>query len=227
MAPKHKSIVYKPIDAPNPLRDRSSDKAYADILADKMKEARLWRMVGAGSLILFAVSLGLFAFATGQQKTVPVLINVMPSGEASYLGEVRQGGAVQVPETAVLFQVRTFVTNLRSVSTDYQVVYNNIDDCYQMITSSYQQSMTRMLRENSPFEMVGKLRRTVQIESILNITARSYQVDWIETVTDNTSSRKSARMRALVSVRLIPPTDDTVKRNPLGIYVENCEMTEL
>jgi type IV secretory pathway TrbF-like protein len=34
-------------------------------------------------------------------------------------------------------------------------------------------------------------------------------------------------MRAVVTVRLIQPSDDTIKKNPLGIYIENCEMTEL
>jgi type IV secretory pathway TrbF-like protein len=34
-------------------------------------------------------------------------------------------------------------------------------------------------------------------------------------------------MRALVTVKLLPVTDAAVRKNPLGIYIENCEMTEL
>ena len=210
---------------PNPFR--GGDRAYADILADKMIETRRWRFVGASSLVLFAVSLCLYWNSINRQQIIPVLINVMPSGEASYLGEVRQSGALQVPDSAILFQVRTFIANLRSISTDYQVVYNNIDQCYQMVTSTYAPVMTRMLRDNSPFDQVGRIRRTIEIESILNVTGRSYQVDWIESVIDSTSNRRTSRIRALVTVRLIPPTDETIKRNPLGIYIENFEMTEL
>jgi type IV secretion system protein VirB5 len=137
MAATHKSASYKPIDAPNPFRE-GQDKAYADILQDKVRETRWWRLTGAGCLALFALSIALFYYALNLQKTVPVLVNVMPSGEAQYLGEVRANAGVQVPEAAIQYQVRKFVSNLRSISTDRQVVYNNIDECYAMITSGYE-----------------------------------------------------------------------------------------
>ena len=226
MSATHKKTTYKPVDAPNPFRD--GDKAYADILQDKMNEMRWWRMIiGSGILALSVINLCLFVYAVNQQKTVPVLINVMPSGEAQYLGEVRQSAALQVPETAVLYQIRKFITNLRSVSTDYQVLYNNIDDCYSMVTQGFAQIMTRTLRESSPFDLVGKIRRSVEIESVIRITGHSYQIDWIEATLDSSSNRNTSRFRALVTIQLLPTTDQTVKKNPLGIYIENCEITEL
>jgi type IV secretion system protein VirB5 len=226
MPATHKSTVYKPIDLANPFKN-DGDKAYADLLQNQIKETNTWRRVTLFSLCFFVVSLCLFIYAVSQQKTVPVLINVMPSGEAQYLGEVRQNGDMQVPEAAIHYQIRRFVTNIRSVSTDYQVLYNNIDDCYAMVTSTYSSIMTRMLRADSPFEVVGKIRRTVEIESVLNITAQSYQINWSEIVQDTSSAPKTTRRRAVVTVRLLPVTDATVKKNPLGIYVENFEMTEL
>lgn len=222
----HKNTAYKSVEVANPFLE-GQDRAYADILQDKMNEARWWRLVGIGNLILFTAALCFFIYTVRQQKTVPVLVNIMPSGEAQHLGEVRQSGTTQVPEAAVLFQVRKFVTNLRSISTDYQVLYNNVDECYAMITATYAPVMTKMLREASPFDLVGKVRRSVEVESVLNITARSYQIDWIETTIDNSANRTSRRMRALVSIRLLPVSDATIKKNPLGIYIENYEMTEI
>ena len=226
MPAAHKKAVYKPVDAPNPFL-KGQDKAYADILLDKMKETAWWRRTSILSLLMFAVSLILFFYAVNQQKTVPVLVNVMPSGESQYLGEVRQSGPMQVPEAAVHYQIRKFISNLRSVSTDYQVLYGNIEECFAMATSNYSPVMRNMLLNSSPFELVGKIRRTVEIESVLNITSRSYQVNWTESTIDASSRQGSARMRAVVTIRLIAPTDATIKRNPLGIYVENFEMTEL
>jgi type IV secretion system protein VirB5 len=222
----HKSNPYKPLSIPNPFRE-GQDKAYADILQDKMNEMRWWRrVIGSGFLFLFAVSIGLFAWALSRQATVPVLINVMPSGEAQYLGEVRQTSAPAVPEAAIQFHLRKFITNLRSVSTDPQVLYNNIDECYSMITANYEPLMTRALRASSPFELVGKIRRTVEIQSILKITGSSYQADWSESA-ETSSGRRSVRMRALLTVKILPATAESIKKNPLGIYIENCEMTEL
>ena len=227
MPPIHKKTTYNPLkDVKNPFRV-GQDKELADLLWDKFKEAQRWRLVGIGSLILNAFSLVLYRQSINLQQTVPVLVNVMPSGEAQYLGEVRQSGAMQVPEAAIQYQVRKFITNLRSVSTDRQVVFDNIDVCYAMITQSYDPIMTRMLRENSPFDLVGRIRRTVVIESVLNATTRTYHINWTETIIDTSSSQRSVRMRAVVTIRLIQPTSQTISKNPLGIYIENCEMTEL
>jgi type IV secretion system protein VirB5 len=223
---QHKSTVYKEVEIPNPFRE-GQDKAFADILLDKTRECNRWRLVTAGMLGLVAVSVLFNIYALGQQKTVPVLVNVMPSGEAQYLGEVRQQGALQIPEAAIQFQVRQFVTNLRSVSTDPQVVYNNIDECYAMVTSGYEPVMTRALRSASPFELVGKTRRSVEVESVIKITGNSWQIDWNETMIESSAGRKTARMRALITVRLLAVTDATIKKNPLGIYIENFEMTQL
>lgn len=226
MPAAHKSTVYKPLDVPNPFKN-DGDKAYADLLLDQMNSKRWWRRISLFSLSMFVINFCFFMYSIHQQKTVPVLINVMPSGESQYLGEVRQNRGLQVPESAIHYQVRKFVTNLRSVSTDYQVLYDNIEECFFMATSNYAPIMRQMLRSNSPFDLVGKIRRTVAIESVLNITASSYQVNWTETVIDGSAAQKTARMRAVVTVRLIEPTDATIKRNPLGIYIDNYEATEL
>jgi len=226
MPATHKNKIYKTLDARNPFHD-GQDKAYADILLHVTKESVLWRRLSVIHVLFFAVSLILFFSAISQQKTVPVLVNVMPSGESQYLGEVRQNGSIQVPDSAVVFQIRSFVSKIRSVSTDYEVVYNNIDDCFHMVTSGYAPVMRKFLVDDSPFEIVGKLRRSVEIESVLHVTGNSYQVNWSESVVEPSSNPKKTKFRAVVTVRLISPTDATIKRNPLGIYIENFEMTEL
>jgi type IV secretion system protein VirB5 len=226
MASTHKKSSYKPLDVPNPFQ-QGQDRAYGDILLHSMNENISRRRKSWINVFLFAVSLILFFAAVSQQKTVPVLINVMPSGESQYLGEVRQSGSIQVPEAAIHFQIRAFISNVRSVSTDYQVIYNNIDDCFQMVTSTYQPVMRQMLINNSPFDLYGKIRRSVEFESVLNVTGHSYQVNWSETVIESNSSPKITKYRAVITVRLITPTDATIKRNPLGIYIENFEMTGL
>jgi type IV secretion system protein TrbF len=225
MSAPHKKTVYEPLKIKNPFHD--GDKAYADILADKMKESQTWRKLTLVNVCLFFVSLILFFYSVNQQKTVPVLINVMPSGESQYLGEVRQTGSVQVPEAAIHFQIRTFILNFRTISTDYQIVYSNIDDCFAMTDSGYAPIFRQSLLDDSPFSLVGKIRRTVEIESILLITGRSYNVNWTESSYDTSGNHSTAKMRAVVTVRLVTPTDATIKRNPLGIYIENFEMTEL
>ena len=226
MAAIHKSTTYKPGDVPNPFQE-GQDRAYGDILKDKMDEMKWWRkIIGLGFLALSFINFIFFVYALSTQKTVPVLINVLPTGEAAYLGEVRQS-AVQVPEAAILYQVRKFITNLRSVSTDAEVLYNNIDDCYYMVTGSYEPIMTRTLRAASPFDLVGKIRRTVDIKSVLRTTGNSFQIDWTESSIEPGGSTRNTQMRALVTVKMLPPDASFIRKNPLGIFIDNCEWTEL
>jgi type IV secretion system protein VirB5 len=228
MPAQHKSTVYKTTEIKNPFHD-GQDKAYGDILLDKMNEMKWWRnIVGVGILGLSFLNLIFFIVALATQKTVPVLVNVMPNGEAVYLGEVKQNAAnSQIPEAAITYQVRKFITYIRSVSTDAEVLNNNLYDCYYMVTGSYEPVMTKMLRENSPFDLVGKIRRTVDIRTVLRTTGNSFQVDWTENTIEVSGQARKRDMRAIVTVKMIEPQKDNIKFNPLGIFIDNCEWTEL
>ena len=227
MPATHKSTSYKSTPIPNPFME-GGDKAYGDIVMDLMKSKNFWqRVMGIGTLVLFACALVLFFVAMSQQDVVPILVNIMPSGEASYLGEVRQTGSLVVPQEAIVFQIRRFITNIRSISIDSQVLFDNIEACYTMVTSVYEPHMTRMLRANSPFALVGKIRRTVEIESTIRITGDSYQIDWVETSVEPGGNPTSRKMRGLVTIRLLPPDPSFIRNNPLGIFIEACEWTEI
>jgi len=224
----HKQINYKPPkNISNPFLS-GKGTSYGHIL--NKSEARskfLLFVIAPGSLGLFAISLILFFRAISLQATVPVLVNVLPTGEATFLGEVRQTGDIVVPEAAIVFQIRTFISNTRSIPADAQVLYSNISQTYSMVTSAYEPHMTRHLRANSPFPLVGSVRRTVEIESIIRITGNSFQADWIEISASQGSSPTRRRMRGLITITLISPQPSFIRDNPLGIFIDAFEWTEL
>ena len=226
MPAQHKPTVYKPHDIANPLL-QGQDQAYSYLFENEKKRSDFFmRVTGIGSLALFAAALALFYLSISRQQVIPVMVNVLPSGEASYLGEVKQG-EFQVPEAAIFYQVRKFIANLRTIPTDPYVLNSNILECYAMITSSYEAVFTSNLRANSPFPMVGKVRRSVEIETAIHITGNSYQIDWIESTFESGGNPARSRMRALVTVRLITPDPSFIKSNPLGIFIEACEWTRI
>jgi type IV secretion system protein VirB5 len=224
---EHKSTVYKPPEVPNPL-SRGQDPAYADLLFDAIKSKNFWQKVmGISCLALFAGALVLFYLSISMQQIIPVLVNVLPSGESAYLGDVKQA-EFQVPEAAIFYQVRKFIVNIRTIPADPYVLNSNIIDCYSMITSSYEKIFTPNLRANNPFPLVGKIRRSVEIETALHITGNSYQVDWVETTFESGAGNPTReKMRALVTVKLITPDPSFIKDNPLGIFIEACEWTKI
>jgi type IV secretion system protein VirB5 len=226
MPAPHKSTTYKPEPVKHPLL-QGQDKAFAFILEDLQRKSKfILYFVGISCVCLFAVSLVLFYISISREDIVPVLVNVLPSGESAYLGEVKQA-QFQVPEAAIFYQVRKFITNIRTIPVDPYVLDSNILECYAMITSSYEQIFTPSLRANSPFQLVGKIRRSIEIESSLRITGNSYQVDWIESTFESGGNPSKVKMRALVTVRLITPDPSFIKDNPLGIFIEACEWTQI
>lgn len=226
MPAPHKPTTYKPPPVSHPLH-QGQDKAFSYLLENEIKSKKWWQFfVGIGSLSFFAAALALFYISLTRQDIIPVLVNVLPTGESAYIGEVRQA-QFQVPEAAIFYQVRKFIINIRTIPVDPYVLNTNINECYAMITSSYEQIFTPNLRANSPFPLLGKIRRSIEIESTLRITGNSYQVDWTESTFESGGNPSRVKMRALVTVRLITPDPSFIKDNPLGIFIEACEMTQI
>ena len=225
MPAAHKKAHYKPLPLKNPFK-AGQDGAYADILLHVTNESKTWRRTSFLIVFLFILNFFFFIISMNQQEVVPLLVNVMPSGKTQFLGEVRSG-SYQVSEAVIHYEIRKFVSNLRTVSTDYQIVYEYIDLIFNMSTRDFVPVLRQIINNDSPFEQVGRIRRTVDIESVLNITGRSYNINWTEHVVDSSGRQTSSRFRAVVTIRLTTPTSSTVIRNPSGVYIENFEMTEL
>jgi type IV secretory pathway TrbF-like protein len=225
MASLHKSTTYTPLALNNPFE--AQDKKYGDLLLNAQKEKRVYQVIALVCLVFTGLAIcGLF-YGVSLQKNIPYLVNVMPTGESRYLGEVRYTGDLQVPESAVQFQVKTFLTYLRTVPGDYDMLYRDITLCYNMVTSECEKKMTRELTENSPFKVSKSgTRKTLQIESILKLTNGTYQLDWIESTTAG-GQVKRERLRGLFTVKLLAPTEKNIQTNPLGIYIDNYDITTL
>jgi type IV secretion system protein VirB5 len=222
MASHHKRTVYAEIPVENPFE--RSEKVYGDLLAEERKGKNLWRaaaFISYGFVLVFACILW-YAFTL--PKTVPLVITVAPWGEAEYRGDIGEQNA-PVPETAIQYQVREFVTDLRGISSDSEILYRNISRCYERVTEKCRRKMTAALREEDPFSLVGRERRAVTIESVLRLSERTWQVDWIESVSGtNTGNR---RIRGVFTVELLNPTARQRVGNPLGIYIDDYDYTEI
>jgi type IV secretion system protein VirB5 len=200
MASHHKKTVYAELPVGNPFERR--EKAYGDLLAEERKGKNRWRTAAFISQGFVLLSIGILWYAVRLPKTVPLIITVAPWGEAEYRGDV--GGIsyqnAQIPEIAIQYQVREFVTELRGISSDPEILYQNITRCYARVTEKCGRKMTAALREEDPFSRVGRERRTVTIETILRLSTQTWQADWIE----NTGGG-SRRMRGCLRWNFLTP----------------------
>jgi type IV secretion system protein VirB5 len=219
-----KAAVYKASGVKNPFE--AQDKVYHDLIADAQREKRRWQNMALFSLLFIIAAFFVLNRAVNLQRTVPVLVTVSEWGEASYKGEVRQDGkSSQVPELAIQYQVRDFITKLRTIPTDPEILYRDISHCYEMVTGACEKKMTGELRTDDPFGKIGKQKRNVTIESVLKLSSTTYQIDWIENITVGQNAQY--RVRGVVTTELLVPPEKKRVQNPLGIYIADYDMTVL
>lgn len=81
--------------------------------------------------------------------------------------------------------------------------------------------------DTSPFKRAAKETVDVQITSVIPQSDETWQVDWMETVRarGDGSIISRFRMRALVRIYVVPPTNRTseeqIRKNPLGIFIRD------
>jgi type IV secretion system protein VirB5 len=76
-------------------------------------------------------------------------------------------------------------------------------------------------RAAAPFARVGERSVSVQVTSVVRASERSFQVKWIESAYERGSLAGTSRWTAILTVKVSrPKSADTLRRNPLGLYVD-------
>ena len=82
---------------------------------------------------------------------------------------------------------------------------------------------------HNPFKLAEKQTVSVQIDSILQLSASSYQVRWTEVQRDlnGVVSGSPSHWEAVMQTQIIPPnSDNSIVSNPLGFYVTQISWTQ-
>ena len=76
-------------------------------------------------------------------------------------------------------------------------------------------------RAATPFADVGERTVSVQVTSVVRASDTSFQVKWTESQFERGSLAGTSRWTAILTIQQRPPRSaDTLRRNPLGIYVD-------
>ena len=202
------------------------------ICGQLMNENRLLKMAVVVLVGIIAVlSIGIVFFLTKRTQIVPALVTMNDFGQTQYVGEVSRKNYQNftVPEVAITYQVKDFLSCYKTLSSDKAVVKGNIDKAYHLLTSTSSSKFSTLLRENNPYKEFGSQTREILFETEpLKITKDTYQVDY-KIVTRSLSGTKISeiRQRAVVTVKVLTPADDDIKANPLGIYITDFDIKDI
>lgn len=201
------------------------------ICGQVMRENRILRYVVIISCLAFFVSIGITLYAVSLPESIPVLVTMNDFGETQYVGAVsrRNYQNYNVPEIAIQYQVKYFVNLVHTLSTDRTVMRKSVSNTYHLLTSTTASKYTTMLKENNPFADFGDRTREVIFQTEpLQLSKDTYQIDF-QVVTrlpsGNVSENKT--VRAVVSVKVMKPSDEDIKDNPLGIYITAFDFKDI
>ncbi len=73
---------------------------------------------------------------------------------------------------------------------------------------------------SDPFGRIGQVSTAVEITSVVRASPDSFQVRWVERSYTHGALSTTERWTGILSIVIQPPrTEERVRKNPLGIYI--------
>lgn len=206
-------------DTPAPVTPyQKAAQAWDERLGSARVQAKNWRLMAFGSLML---SIGLSAalvWQSTQSHITPYVVEVDKLGGVQAVAPAVQ--PYRPTDAQIAYHLARFVTNIRSLPIDPVLVRRNWLEAYDYATDRAANVLNEHARQNDPFKAVGERSIAVDVTSVVRASDDSFQVKWTEQQYQNGSLARTDRYTAILTVVLQQPRDpDTLRKNPLGIYV--------
>ena len=193
-------------------------QVWDDRIGSARVQARNWRFMAFGSL---ALSMGLSAALVWQStkgSIVPWVVQVDRLGQAQAVAPATADYQPNDPQIA--FYLARFIEQVRSIPADAIIVRQNWLRAYDFTTQAGALALSDYARANDPFAKVGKQQVAVEVSSVIRASPSSFRIAWIERRYQDGALASTERWSAILTVTVQPPRDaDTLRKNPLGIYV--------
>jgi type IV secretion system protein VirB5 len=193
-------------------------QVWDDRIGSARVQARNWRFMAFGSL---ALSMGLSAALVWQSTNgsiVPWVVQVDRLGQAQAVAPATADYQPNDPQIA--FYLARFIEQVRSIPADAIIVRQNWLRAYDFTTQAGALALSDYARANDPFAKVGKQQVAVEVSSVIRASPSSFRIAWIERRYQDGALASTERWSAILTVTVQQPRDaDTLRKNPLGIYV--------
>ena len=175
-----------------------------------------WQMLRPKNEIAYVVEVNT---TTGEQKVIN--------------GVISEIGQYTMSEYLILNSIKTYITNLRSVSNDISVNRSRINQVYAFSTEQAGQFVSSYFTENNPIDRSSAEYVEIVVYNCtpINNTESQYLkflVDWNE-ITRNTSGKivSEKNYRADIDAKQFKVTKLTSELNPIGLYICHINISEI
>jgi type IV secretion system protein VirB5 len=204
-------------------------QAAAQAWDDRIGAARVqsyhWRLIAFGCLGLALIMAGALAWRASQAIVTPYVVEVDRGGQIRAVGEALT--PYRPTDAQIAFHLAHFISNVRSLATDPVIVRQSWLDAYGFTTDQGAATLNDYARANDPFSRIGQTSIVVDVSSVVRASDTSFQVRWIERSYVHGAPAAVEHWTAILSIVLQPPrTEERLRRNPLGIYVNGLSWSK-
>jgi type IV secretion system protein VirB5 len=218
------SVRYSKTPEPETPYQRAGQAWDARIGAARV-QARNWRLAFFGTLALSGTLAGGLIWQTTRSTITPWVVEVDKLGKAEAIAPATTDYRPSDPQIA--WYLAHFIVEVRSLPDDPVVLRHNWLDAYNFVTAKGAQALNAYARADDPFGRIGKEQVSVAIASVIRASAHSFRVAWVEYHYANDVLVATQHWSAILTVVLRTPTDaDQLKKNPLGIYVQDLNWSK-
>jgi type IV secretion system protein VirB5 len=182
-------------------------------------QARNWRLMAFGGLALSSTMSSALIWQSLQSRVTPYVV------EVDHLGEARAVTPADVEyqptDPQIAWHLARFIENVRSISLDPVLMRRDWLTAYDFATQRGSVFLGDYARSANPFAAIGDKTVSVQVTSVVRASERSFQVKWTETAYDRGAQAGVSHWTGILTVvRKTPSSADTLRKNPLGVYVD-------
>ncbi len=193
-------------------------QVWDDRIGSARVQARNWRYMAFGSLILSAGFASALVWQSARGTVVPWVVQVDALGEAQTVAPANADYRPTDPQIA--FHLGRFIEQVRAIPADAIIVRQNWLRAYEFTTDRGAAALNDYARANDPFTRVGRQQIAVDVSSVIRASPGSFRIAWTERHYENGQLSGTERWTAILTIVIQPPrTAERLRANPLGIYV--------
>ncbi len=195
---------------------------------DYIVAAKNWRIAASGFMVLSVIMGVGLCISVAKEKVVPYIVEIDKLGAVSSSSVI---SPLKTIDTKVIkFTIAKFIEDSRSISSDRMVQKKALDNIYAYLpkTSSSLNYIQDYISGHNPFILAESKTIEVEITSILPISEKSWQVEWVETSRDLSANiTGKTKWKGVLRVDFSPPeSEKDIIANPLGLFITNLSWAQ-
>ena len=213
----------------------STRRTWNDYLAAQVASRKLWQTMTCLSLLIALVAVFGCVYTCTKSKYIPYVI------EVDKLGHVAPtSGPLEIStfdnQRVIQATLADFIEQARTVTPDVSIQRKLIFKLYDKMNPSdpATMKMNDFLNgdpDKNPYKRAETEMVNVEITSVLAQSEHTYQVEWDESTRSRNGALKSkAHWKALITVYIVDSrdfTEEMIRKNPAGIFIENFSWTKI